>query len=68
MPWVTLKRWSAALAGCLCLALWGCSTPLRPGIANFQESREIDKLANDNSFPLAAEVGLAAAVSKGDGG
>ena len=38
---------------------------MRPGLAHFQEKREIDKLADDNSFPLAAEVGLASSdISK----
>jgi hypothetical protein len=45
----------------LCLAAFGCASPLRPGLAVFQENREIDKLVNDNSFPLATEVGLATA-------
>jgi hypothetical protein len=54
-----------ALGAVVCLAVAGCSTPMRPGLANFQEKREIDKLANDSSFPLAAEVGLASSdVSK----
>jgi hypothetical protein len=48
-----------ALCAVVCLVVAGCSTPLRPGLASFQEKREIDKLANDSSFPLAAEVGLA---------
>jgi hypothetical protein len=58
-------RAAAAFCAVVCLAVAGCSTPMRPGLAHFQEKREIDKLANDNSFPLAAEVGLASSdVSK----
>jgi len=54
-----------SLLACACLAAVGCSTPIKPGLARFQEKREIDKLANDTSFPMAAEVGLASSdVSK----
>jgi hypothetical protein len=59
------RRVLASLLAVACLAALGCSTPLKPGLARFQEKREIDKLANDTSFPLAAEVGLASSdVSK----
>lgn len=59
------RRVLASLLTLICFTGLGCSTPLKPGLARFQEKREIDKLANDTSFPMAAEVGLASSdVSK----
>ncbi len=60
------RRPRAVCAVILCLTAMGCSSPLRPGLAKFQENREIDKLVNDKSFPMAAEVGLATAKKSTD--
>ena len=41
------------------LALGGCAAPMGRGWADYKSRREIEKVAADDSFPSAAEVGLA---------
>jgi len=36
----------------------GCATPPGSSWANFRTRREIEKIAADDSFPTAAEIGL----------
>jgi hypothetical protein len=42
-----------------CLAASGCAGPLGRGWANFKSDKDVATAAADESFPSAAEVGLA---------
>ena len=55
----------AALAGLACLATLGCAAPLGQGWADFKTHREVEAAAADDSFPSAAEVGLASTQTQG---
>ncbi len=49
----------AILAMMACLAASGCVGPVAHGWANFKSDRDVATAAADDSFPSAAEVGLA---------
>ena len=50
---------AAILATLACLAASGCAGPLARGWANFKSDKDVATAAADDSFPSAAEVGLA---------
>lgn len=50
---------AAILAMMACLAASGCAGPLGRGWANFKSDKDVATAAADDSFPSAAEVGLA---------
>jgi hypothetical protein len=43
----------------LCATVAGCASPMGQPWADYRTSRQIDKIVADDSFPSAAEVGLA---------
>ncbi len=49
---------AAALVMLACAVASGCSGPLGSHWADFQTRREIERVAADDSFPTAAEIGL----------
>ena len=50
---------AAILAIVACLAASGCAGPMGRGWANFKSDKDVATAAADDSFPSAAEVGLA---------
>jgi len=50
---------AAIVAGMACLAAAGCAGPIGRGWANFMSDKDVASAAADDSFPSAAEVGLA---------
>lgn len=56
--WCRGRQW-AALAAILCANTSGCAALPGKGWADFKTARSIDEAADDESFPSAAEVGLA---------
>lgn len=54
---------TAILAIVACLAITGCAGPLGRGWANFKSDKDVASAAADDSFPSAAEVGLASTES-----
>jgi hypothetical protein len=50
---------AAILTTSACLAASGCVGPLARGWANFKSDKDVAAAAADDSFPSAAEVGLA---------
>ena len=50
---------ASILAITACFAGTGCAGPLARGWANFKSDRDVATAAADDSFPSAAEVGLA---------
>lgn len=50
----------------VCLAGLGCAGPRSSGWADFETQRSVEKAAADDSFPSAAEVGLATDDTPGD--
>lgn len=46
-------------AALLCATIGGCAAPVGQNWADFRSSRQIDAMAADDSFPSAAELGLA---------
>jgi hypothetical protein len=56
---VRASGWRAtALAVLACAITAGCTTPPGSSWASFRSRREIEKIADDDSFPTAAEIGL----------
>jgi hypothetical protein len=51
------------LAIVTCLAASGCAGPIGRGWANFRSDKDVASAAADDSFPSAAEVGLASTES-----
>jgi hypothetical protein len=64
LPSLTLRRsWCVAI--CLVLCVSGCASPIGRGWANYKDRREIERVAADDSFPSAEEVGLKMADTRG---
>ena len=59
MAYPFARRAAAILTTMACLAASGCAGPLGRGWANFKSDKDVATAAGDESFPSAAEVGLA---------
>jgi hypothetical protein len=53
---VLSPTWCAMI--CLALCASGCASPIGRGWASYKDRREIERVAADDSFPSAEEVGL----------
>jgi hypothetical protein len=53
------RRLWTALVGLACLAAPGCAPTLARGWADFKADKAMETAVADDSFPSAAEVGLA---------
>jgi hypothetical protein len=53
------RRLAAMTIALACLATLGCARPLSLGLADRETDRLVEAAAADDSFPSAAEVGLA---------
>ena len=65
-PLFSCRRLAALAVAAACPAGLGCAGPLSSGFADYETDRAVEAVAADDSFPSAAEVGLAADNTPGD--